>query len=320
MKILSGLLCTSLCFGAIPIAKAQIAPVCREVAADADGDGFGWQDNNSCIVTQESEPAPVFTNLETNEFVNLTRAYWNAPADLYNKTITCVAHHFIRDTGTYVADNDPDRETHYTFHYTHLPLTATAPYTGTVRSEHIVSPGPDNDVFQTYYNQTFVTWSMDNGIYTGGAPFSGSPYVEIVTVPSTNLKEIRTWRGNGDFVQCTAVPTGVPPSNNTGENSDTSSNNNDTASQINSSSDNGSNTDTNTDTNANDDDTNTNSSTNSSVSTEILESTSGNTNAVISNDDSSLSRASANGGGSFGLWFLLPMLALKRLRNVVAPV
>ena len=53
---------------------------------------------------------------------------------------------------------------------------------------------------------------MDNGIYTGGAPFTESPYVEIVTVPSTNRKAIKTWRGNGEFVQCTAVPTGISPS------------------------------------------------------------------------------------------------------------
>ena len=118
MKLINSLVCSALLLGGIPTALAQLDPVCRQVAADPDGDGFGWQDNGSCIVTQESEPAPEFTNLETREFINLTRAYWNAPVDIYNKTISCVAHRFSSDTGTYVADNDPSRETHYTFHYT----------------------------------------------------------------------------------------------------------------------------------------------------------------------------------------------------------
>lgn len=203
-----GLLVSALCASISPIAFAQVDPVCREVAADADGDGFGWQDNGSCIVTMESEPAPVILNRETNEYVNLTRAYWNPPVDLYDKTIFCFNNIFNISRGVYVPDNDPSRETHYTFHYTHFPLTATAPFTGTVRSEHFVTAGPNNDL---YYDESFTSWSMDNGIYTGGAPFTESPYVEIVTVPSTNEKAIRTWRGESSFVQCSAVPTGVPP-------------------------------------------------------------------------------------------------------------
>lgn len=209
MKVtVSCLLVTAVCTAIAPAATAQVAPVCREVAADAEGDGFGWQDNASCIITMESAPAPVFTNLETKEFVNITRAYWNAPADLYNKTITCIASRYNGSTGAYVPDNAPGRETHYSFHYTHLPLTTTAPYTGTVKSEHIVTAGPNSDY---YYNETFTSWSMDNGIYTGGAPFTESPYVEIVTEPSTGEKVIRTWRRDSEFVQCSAVPTGVPP-------------------------------------------------------------------------------------------------------------
>lgn len=202
------LLVSALCASISPIAFAQVDPVCREVAADADGDGFGWQDNGSCIVTMGSEPAPVIFNRETNEYVNLTRAYWNPPVDLYNKTIFCFNNIFNIGSRVFVPDNDPSRETHYTFHYTHFPLTATAPFTGTVRSEHFVTAGPNNNL---YYNESFTSWSMDNGIYTGGAPFTESPYVEIVTVPSTNEKAIRTWRGESSFVQCSAVPTGVPP-------------------------------------------------------------------------------------------------------------
>lgn len=206
--LLPYLLVLALCASISPIALAQVDPVCREVAADADGDGFGWQDNGSCIVTMESEPAPEIINRETNELVNLTRAYWNPPADLYNKTIFCFNNIFNTSRGVYVADNDPNRETHYTFHYTHFPLTAASPFTGTVRSEHFVTAGPNSEL---YYDESFTSWSMDNGIYTGGAPFTESPYVEVVTVPSTNEQAIRTWRGASSFVQCSAVPTGVPP-------------------------------------------------------------------------------------------------------------
>ena len=323
MKLINSLVCSALLLGGIPTALAQLDPVCRQVAADPDGDGFGWQDNGSCIVTQESEPAPEFTNLETREFINLTRAYWNAPVDIYNKTISCVAHRFSSDTGTYVADNDPSRETHYTFHYTHLPLTTSAPYTGSLRSEHIVSPGPDNDSFETYYNETFVTWSMDNGIYTGGAPFTESPYVEIVMVPSTNRKAIKTWRGNGEFVQCTAVPTGIPPgleivdaSNGTGE-----TNTDNVNSETNTTVDNISGAD-----NSPGIDNSTNSSdvtgnSNETENTESLNSPGSNVSAVINSDASPSSgisqpsNVSNSGGGSFGLWLLLPLIILRRLRG-----
>ena len=48
MKVmLSGLLLMAVCAGISPVATAQVAPVCRETAADADGDGFGWQDSES---------------------------------------------------------------------------------------------------------------------------------------------------------------------------------------------------------------------------------------------------------------------------------
>ena len=206
--MLPGLLVVASCGSITPSAFAQVDPVCREVAADPDGDGFGWQDNASCIITMESEPAPTIINRETNELVNLTRAYWNPPVDLYNKTVFCVNNIYSSRAGAYVADNDPSRETHYTFHYTHFPLTTEAPFTGIVQSEHFVTAGP---VSELYYEESFTSWSMDNGIYTGGAPFTQSPYVEIVTEPSTNEKAIRTWSGDGSFVRCSATPTGVPP-------------------------------------------------------------------------------------------------------------
>lgn len=204
----SVLLISALCSIFSPIASAQLAPVCRAVAADADGDGFGWQDGGSCIVTSESDPVPEFINRETSERVKLIRAYWNPPVDLYNKTIDCFANNFSNDEGRYVPDNDPSRETHYTFHYTHFPLTATAPFTGSVHSEHFVTAGPISDF---HYEDSYNSWSMDNGIYTGAAPFGSSPYVEIITVPSTNEKAVRTWGNESWFVQCSATPTGVPP-------------------------------------------------------------------------------------------------------------
>ena len=57
--------------------SAQPEIVCSSVAADPDGDGFGWENNQSCLVTTDSDSAPQFINRETGQPVALVRAIWN---------------------------------------------------------------------------------------------------------------------------------------------------------------------------------------------------------------------------------------------------
>jgi len=62
-------------------------PICSATLFDADGDGFGWENEASCIVTSASALPPVFTNSETGNQVDLVRAYWDGNTDLADKVL-----------------------------------------------------------------------------------------------------------------------------------------------------------------------------------------------------------------------------------------
>ena len=75
--------------GVIGQSYATTHPVCEYTASDYDGDGWGWENNQSCQVTDKSHEKPVFLNLNTGTEVSLTRPYWNAYRDFENRTVRC---------------------------------------------------------------------------------------------------------------------------------------------------------------------------------------------------------------------------------------
>jgi len=79
---------------------------------DTDGDGWGWDGQKSCLVSNGNtnnlpapqdlvESAPQFTNLETGNAVQLTRAYWDGLRDFDGRR-TCITGVF--DGSSYVDD------------------------------------------------------------------------------------------------------------------------------------------------------------------------------------------------------------------------
>ncbi len=183
-----------LCMTLSQVSSAQTIPVCASQAADPDGDGFGYANGASCIVTSDSAGPPEFINQETSLPVNIVRAYWDGLVD-FNNPVTCTRYAFVTDR--YVAS------TSLSVTLTFSPLTTSAPYVG--RVTRVRGAGSES---------TF-DWSMDNGIYTGPTNLGRSPWFEIVN--AGDQKAVRTWFSNSIFNQCAAVdpnksfsPTGIP--------------------------------------------------------------------------------------------------------------
>jgi len=64
-------------------------PECEYTASDYDGDGFGWENDGSCRVTDSSQGEPNIFNWVTGENVDLIWPYWNAYRDIENRVIEC---------------------------------------------------------------------------------------------------------------------------------------------------------------------------------------------------------------------------------------
>ena len=179
---------------------SQSLPACVSVASDADGDGFGWENSASCLVTNTSLVAPTFTNQETGSTVGLTRAIWSASD--FTEDVLCTNFQF---DGEFYRTSDGG--TRYAF----SPLSETSPFVGNVEIEDI------NNVIQTQ------TWTLDNGIYFGPSELALSPWVQIVDLAKgevfqdsiDTLNAVRVWLTNERFVLCSTfnpftrfVPTG----------------------------------------------------------------------------------------------------------------
>lgn len=165
-------------------ALSQSLPSCRALASDADGDGYGWENDASCVVTGTSLSSPQFTNLETGESVDLVRAQWDA-GDIAGKSVVCADYHF--DGESYLYEGGVG--------YLFRPLSSTAPYNGNV----IIGFGQF---------ATTQTWTIDNGIYYGPSGLSSSPWVEIIDHERFNGSAIdtqdavRVWYSNERFLSC----------------------------------------------------------------------------------------------------------------------
>ena len=166
--------------------------VCDGVYQDLDGDGFGLKNNQTCVVTDESDRKPVFINRETSAQVNLTRAYWDGNNDIANRQLACEYHRFNDETSKY------ELETRFqqvslsyntyipgSLEYMHLPIAPLPPYEGWV-DLGIASYGAPK-------------WSVSDGVISGNTVLQG-PYFEMIT-RADGQKAVRRWGGGNTIVE-----------------------------------------------------------------------------------------------------------------------
>lgn len=170
-------------------ALSQTHPSCASIASDPDGDGYGWENNASCIVTSNSATNPSFTNLVTGEPVNLVRAQWR-PSDFVGRLIECTSRRF---DGTSYAFTE---STVYEFE----PLSQTAPFNGNA-IEYAPVPG-DPSIEHV--------WTLDNGIYSGPTDLAVTPWVEIVDEGIDTQNVTRVWLSNQSYTQCSNLLSFLP--------------------------------------------------------------------------------------------------------------
>lgn len=164
---------------------SQTLPLCRSTASDADGDGYGWENNASCLIGSTSLGATTFTNLETGAMVDLIRARWE-PSDLLDD-IVCQEYQF---DGAYYQPADSGTL------YEHAPLPTTFPSVSNV----LVSGTP----------VVTQSWSLDNGIYYGPSPLALSPWIQVIDYTRLDvwpnsintLNAVRVWQTDRRFSQC----------------------------------------------------------------------------------------------------------------------
>lgn len=166
---------------------SQTLPSCRSLASDVDGDGYGWENDSSCVITSTSLAKPTFTNLETGKPVDLIRARWN-PSDF--GYVVCEVRQF---DGTSYRIPTP-RTSGLSIGYDFEPLPGTAPYNGNV----IVFGTPN----------VTRTWTLDNGIYYGPSDLSTSPWLEIIDIDrsaygaTTTANAVRVWLTDTQYTEC----------------------------------------------------------------------------------------------------------------------
>jgi len=180
------------CIGNVTFAQSIMDTtlrVCSSVAADPDGDGFGFEFNpdisafDSCVVTSESEPRPIRINRETGEEINFIRPFWNAERDIANRDIECVEFRFNEESQTYESNMDANADLPFgTNRYRHEPLPNVAPFVGRALFERtrVDSVG------------LAEVWTLNNGLYRGPM-FVSSNWVEVVTDPVQDNTVTRFW-------------------------------------------------------------------------------------------------------------------------------
>lgn len=169
-------------------------PICSATLFDADGDGFGWENQASCIITSASEPAPVFTNLETGNQVDLIRAYWDGNTDLANKIVQCDLYYYDsywreyrREPVPFRSGADLNNQVFPSYRFQHLSLPPAEPYLGWIADVSYVENGT---VTATPFAVT-PHWTTDDGRYVGPTVLQ-SPYIERVTLDDGS-RALRTW-------------------------------------------------------------------------------------------------------------------------------
>ncbi len=169
-------------------------PVCSATLYDVDGDGFGWENEASCIITSASELAPVFINDQTGNQVDLVRANWNANNDLANRIIQCDLYYYDSYSRQYLLEPVPFRAgaslnnqvfPSYRFH--HLSLPTVAPFIGLIDTVAYVD---GSTITPTLFGSD-ANWTTNDGRYIGPTVLQ-SPYVELISL-ANGTRAIRTW-------------------------------------------------------------------------------------------------------------------------------
>lgn len=169
-------------------------PICSATLYDADGDGFGWENQASCIVTSASTPPPTFTNQQTGNQVDLVRAYWDGNTDLADRVVQCDLYYYDSYYMQYRTEDFPFRAgaginnqvfPSYRFH--HLALPPESPYLGWIADVSYV----DNGVVTSTPLATYPHWTTDDGRYIGPTLLR-EPYLELIT-RNNGSKAVRAW-------------------------------------------------------------------------------------------------------------------------------
>ncbi len=192
------LLIIAMLLGMAPAGFTQTLNVCSSAASDSDGDGFGFENNRSCVVSELSDVAPEFINQENGQPVLLIRAIWTAEDFL--TPIACSEEYFDGSSYTRIR---PAALLEFG------PLPNVAPFVGEV--DLSVSP-----LSSTRVND--IPWNIDNGIYTGPTGLGYSPWVEIIDDERLDAQFTRVWTSDNAYTLCTTVnpaasfaPTGIAP-------------------------------------------------------------------------------------------------------------
>lgn len=172
LKVLLALLCVF----TKPLWAQEEIPACSHQYSDADGDGFGWENSASCIITIDSEPPPTYINEETGLEVELVRPNWDGNSDFVNRVIECQLYLFDDANQRYIPDPD-DYVARSSLHFEHLPLPSSEPYQG-----HVFPNVPTN---------SFSYWTISDGLYNG-SNLLNDPYIELIE-NANGVKSIRTW-------------------------------------------------------------------------------------------------------------------------------
>ena len=169
----------------------------ERVCIDADGDGYGWDGVGTCVPVPDSVPVsqPEFVNQATGEAIPLSDERW-LPADIADRVIECHAYYFDSGTNAYIEDQST-----YT-RYRHS-LDAPGASSGTVEAAHFVR---DSEQVISATDISYLPWRLDNGYYSGPAPFSRSTYVQIVSSGGGRDNAIRSYSSDRSFDQCFEFP------------------------------------------------------------------------------------------------------------------
>lgn len=171
-------------------ATASDLPACADPGTDLDGDGFGWENGESCqIMADESQP-PQITDLTSGAQVQFTQAVWEL-ANVENKPVVCELHYWNTNSRTYDVSNV------YSEIYYHSPIETSG-----IVSIDTIYPGHTNN----YSIKKVLPWNIENGTYVGPADFGSSPWVEIVDAAGGFKNAVRIWRSDTNYVLCTAFP------------------------------------------------------------------------------------------------------------------
>ena len=192
-----------LCFSQFGFAQSY--PACLTNDSDTDSDGYGWENNTTCVVDTNPNGPAFFTNLETGLRVNLIRAYWDSQVD-FNKDVVCAV--FSYDGSGY--QRIDASITGYQF----TPVSAMPPFAGTVSVTHSFNSRSVN-----------YPWSVDNGVYNGPGELGQTQWMEIIDY-GIGQSAVRLWFLDETYSQCSSInlndffqPSGVRP--DTGECIDT---------------------------------------------------------------------------------------------------